>query len=566
MNGRFPSEYRQRIRNRLAFLYGEAQADALTDHLLEKLAGFAPETHPAPPSLWRERDLLLITYGDSIRSRDETPLRTLHRFLTAHLGDAVSSVHILPYFPYSSDDGFAVIDYLRVNPALGDWPDVEAIARDFRLMTDLVINHVSSRHAWFQNYLRDLDPGRDYFIEVDPGTDLSQVVRPRTTPLLTRFETVRGPRWLWTTFSPDQIDVNFQNPKVLFEYLDILLYYLGKGSRMIRLDAIAYLWKKIGTPCIHLPETHEVVKLLRDVVAQAAPDTLLITETNVPHRENISYFGQGDEAHVVYQFPLPPLVLHALYTGDVGYLNHWAANLEPPPPGCTFLNFLACHDGIGLRPLEGIVPPEEIDRLVAGMQELGGLVSWRATPDGGRAPYELNIAWFSAMQGTAKGRDGLAVERHRCAHAIMLALQGIPAFYILSLLGTENDREGVEQTGAPRAINRHKWDLDALQARLADPHSPQARVFTELRRLAGLRRRQPAFHPDAPQQVLDLDPAIFAVRRQTESQTLLAFHNVTATPRLIPLPGGQWHELLSGERVEAEIALPPYGVAWLALA
>ena len=563
MNDRFSPTDRQRLRGRLAFLYGEERADDLTAHLLEKLAGFAPEAHPTPEALWNEGDILLITYGDSVRRAGERPLHTLHRFLETRLAGIVSSVHVLPYFPYSSDDGFAVIDYLKVNPELGDWPDIERIARDFNLMTDLVINHVSSRHAWFQNYLRDLDPGRDYFIEVDPDTDLSMVVRPRTTPLLTRFDTVRGPRWVWTTFSPDQIDVNFQNPKVLFEYLDILLFYLGKGSRRIRLDAIAYLWKKIGTPCIHLPETHEVVKLLRDVVTLVAPETVLITETNVTHRENISYFGNGDEAHVVYQFPLPPLVLHALYTGDAGYLNAWAGKLEPPPPGCTFLNFLSCHDGIGLRPLEGLVPPEEIDRLVAGMQELGGLVSWRATPDGGRAPYELNIAWFSAMQGTAKGRDDLAVARHRCAHAIMLALQGIPAFYILSLLGTENDREGVEETGAPRAINRHKWDWDELQARLAQPNSPQAQGFKALCQLAGIRRRQPAFHPDAAQQVLDLGPACFAVRRQGQGQTLLALHNVTPHPRTASLPGGGWHDLLSGQSAEAEIALPPYGIAWL---
>ena len=562
----FPPALRERIRRRLGFLYGEYQAGPLTGHLLDKLAGFAPDVHFPSATLWDAGDVLLITYGDSIRQPAEAPLHTLHRFLTERLAGCFSSVHILPYFPYSSDDGFAVIDYLEVDPALGHWPDVERIAVDFKLMTDLVINHVSSRHAWFQNYLRDLEPGRDYFIEVDPATDLSMVVRPRTTPLLTRFETVRGPRWVWTTFSPDQIDVDFRNPKVLFEYLDILLFYLARGSRLIRLDAIAYLWKKIGTPCIHLPETHEVVKLLRDVVDQVAPGTLLITETNVPHAENVGYFGQGDEAHVVYQFPLPPLVLHALYHGSAEYLNRWAARLEPPPAGCTFLNFLACHDGIGLRPLEGLIPPREIEQLVAGMERLGGLVSWRTTADGGKAPYEINITWFSAMQGTCRGRDALALERHRCAHAIMLALQGTPAFYVLSLFGTENDLEAVHRTGAPRALNRHKWDLRRLTSRLADPESPQAQVLSQLTALIALRRKQPAFHPDASQRIPDLGPAVFAVERNCPDQRLLALHNVTPEPRRLKLPPGTWHELISGSAVADTCELLPYGVAWLSQA
>jgi len=559
----FSNDFRNRIQGRLAFLYGAEQAGDLVVHLLDKLAAFATDRHSPPPCLWNETDVLLITYGNSIRRSGESPLHTLHRFLSDHLRDTFSGIHILPYFPYSSDDGFAVTDYLQVNPELGDWSDVERIAVDFKLMTDLVINHVSSRHPWFQNYLHGLDPGSGYFIEIAPDTDLSMVVRPRTTPLLTRFDTARGPRWVWTTFSPDQIDVNFQNPRVLFEYLDILLHYLAKGSRLIRLDAIAYLWKKLGTACIHLPETHEVVKLLRDVVDAVAPGTLLITETNVPHTENISYFGRGDEAHLVYQFPLPPLVLHALHTGEASYLSSWARQLEPPPSGCTFLNFLSCHDGIGLRPLEGLVPEEEIDRLVASVQELGGLISWRATPAGGRAPYELNITWFSAMQGTCRGRDNLAVERHLCAHAIMLALQGTPAFYILSLLGTENDREGVEDTGAPRAINRHRWDWARLQHLLADSGSVQARVFSGLLRLIGLRRAQSAFHPDAPQKIPDFGPAVFAVERHGPGQKILTLHNVTARPQNVTLPLESWHELITGTVSGVELTLPPYGVAWL---
>ncbi len=561
MPERFPTIIKERFEAHLHHLYG-SDAPALAQRLLDKLAAFAPDVH-SPNQLWDHQDVILITYGDSIRTENAHPLQTLHRTLCEHLAESFSSVHVLPYFPYSSDDGFAVIDYLKVAPELGDWSDIERIAIDFKLMTDLVINHVSSKHRWLQNYLQHLDPGRDYFIEVDPNINLSMVVRPRTTPLLTRFDTVNGPRWLWTTFSADQVDTNFHNPKVLFEYLDILLCYLGRGSKLIRLDAIAYLWKRIGTSCIHLPQTHTVVKLLRDVVDQVAPGTLLITETNVPHRENISYFGDGDEAHVVYQFPLPPLVLHALYRGDAGYLTDWASSLESPPPGCTFLNFLSSHDGIGLRPLEGLIPDEEVLDLVEGMQALGGLASLRTQPDGSQSPYELNIAWFSAMQGSCRGKDDFGVERHLCAHAIMLALQGIPALYILSLLATENDLEGVKCTSVPRAINRHKWDLKSLVSQLNDPNSIQAQAFNLLMELIQLRRSQSAFHPDSPQTVLDLGSSIFALERNCPEQTLLTIHNVTFKPHTICLPSGEWHDLISGNRHHEKLSLPAYGIAWL---
>ncbi len=562
MSDRFTAAVTHRLESCLNTLYGE-QAPLLTKALLDKLAAFAPDIHPAPGQLWSQRDIVLITYGDSIRSQGEVPLRTLHRFLCQHLADTFSSIHVLPYFPYSSDDGFAVIDYLKVNPELGDWPDIESIAIDFKLMTDLVINHVSSQHRWLQNFLQDLDPGHGYFIEVDPATDLSMVVRPRTSPLLTCFDSVKGPRWLWTTFSADQVDTNFHNPKVLFEYLDILLAYLGRGSKLIRLDAIAYLWKEIGTPCIHLPQTHMVVKLLREAVDLVAPGTLLITETNVPHRENISYFGEGDEAHVVYQFPLPPLVLQAFYRQDATHLTEWAQSLEPPPPGCTFLNFLSSHDGIGLRPLEGLVSEDDVMELVEGLKKFGAMASLRTRPDGSQSPYELNLSWFSAMQGTYKGRDGLAVERHLCTHAIMLALQGIPAFYILSLLGTENDLEGVRRTGAPRSINRHKWNDQTLESLLNTPDSIQGRVLSRLLELISLRRAQPAFHPDARQHIHDLGPNVFVVERACAEQTLLAIHNVTGEAQEITLAQGEWLDVITDTRISGRLDLPPYRIAWL---
>lgn len=562
-----------RVAQRFARLYPQSAARCM-QRLRLRLQPFNDQVEAAGVARWDHRTNVLITYGDSIRHNGEVPLQTLSGFLNKHLADIVDHVHILPFTPYSSDDGFSVIDYVSVNPALGRWDDIEAIGGRFRLMFDLVLNHCSRHSGWFRDYVAGVAPGLHYFVEVTPGEDLSQVVRPRSSPLLTQIETRLGTRWVWTTFSDDQIDLNFANADVLFEFIDILLYYLRRGVSIIRLDAIAYLWKQIGTNCIHRPQTHEVVKLLRDVLELVAPYAIVLTETNVPHEENISYFGAGDEAHMVYNFTLPPLLLHAMVSGNARHLTQWAATLKPPPPGCSYLNFTASHDGIGVRPLEGILTTEEIGNLVQHVRALGGFVNEKANADGTTSPYEMNITYFDAMGRPEVDDLDRKVDRFVCSQAVALALRGVPAVYIHSLLGTPNDVAGVQRLGYNRAINRHKWDRDLLQQRLDDATTPQARVFRRMKELLAIRAKQPAFHPDAPQQVLDLDPRIFALQRTSldEKQIIICLHNLsgkqirlseqTLAPHFNTASGG--HNLITNRTHKAsQTTLQPYQVCWL---
>ncbi|MCB1120747.1 MAG: alpha-amylase, partial [Verrucomicrobiae bacterium] len=352
------------VKRRLHRLYGD-QAERCIERFLMMVGAYGVGLNPFPvDELWNERDVVLITYGDSIRKEGEAPLQTLRTFCNRRLKGAIKVVHILPFYPWSSDDGFSVKDYRAVDPELGDWKDVDAFSDDFNLMFDLVANHCSSKSGWFKEYVGGILPFNTYFKEGSPEDDLSDVIRPRTSPLLTKFETRDGPRYVWTTFSADQVDLNWENPDVFFEFLDILLFYISQGARIIRLDAIAFLWKTVGTSCLHLTETHEIVKLYRDILGILAPHVILLTETNVPHEENISYFGQGDEAHMVYQFSLPPLLLHGLLTENPKPLKSWAESLGDIPSGCTFFNFTSSHDGIGVRPLQGLLPDKELDKLV----------------------------------------------------------------------------------------------------------------------------------------------------------------------------------------------------------
>ena len=292
-------ELRLRLQEHLSRIYGEHLADDVTGRFVQLLAEHArSRTEPRPADLFDETDVVLIAYGDQVRAPSEAPLATLGRFLRDHTRGVVSGLHLLPHFPATSDDGFAVADFAAVDPALGEWRHVEDLAADFRLMLDAVLNHTSASHPWFTGWLSGDPRYAGFYLDVDPATDLTSVVRPRTTPLLTPFESGEGTRHVWTTFSADQVDLNYANPEVLLAATKELLRYVGHGARMLRLDAVAFLWKQPGTPCIHLPQTHEIIRLWRTVLDAVAPGTLLVTETNVPHRENLTYFGNGADENL----------------------------------------------------------------------------------------------------------------------------------------------------------------------------------------------------------------------------------------------------------------------------
>lgn len=512
---------------------------------------------------------MLITYGDQLSDEHgAAPLASLAAFCDAYLDGLISCLHILPFYPYSSDDGFSVIDFRQVDPRLGDWPDVTRLASRFHLMFDGVINHASAKGDWFQAYLRDEPARANYFIDVPGNPDLSQVVRPRTLPLLTVFQAASGPKNIWTTFSADQVDLNYHNPRVLFEMLDVLLFYAARGAEFIRLDAIAYLWKEIGTTCIHLPQTHVVIQLLRAVFDEVAPHVRLITETNVPHAQNISYFGNGsNEAQLVYNFALPPLVLHTLHSADAHHLTAWAAGLSLPSADVTFFNFLASHDGIGLNPARGLLPEAAIDELVRLTLVHGGQVSYKQNADGSQSPYELNISYFDALSDPLGAEPiDLQVRRFLAAQAILLSLAGLPGIYFHSLFGSRGWPQGVELTGVKRTINRQKFSRPQLERELADRASLRYRVFSRYAHLLRVRAASPAFDPRGVQTTRDLGPAIFALLRESPSgsQRVLCLQNVTAAPQSVSLETSSTDLLTSAAR-PAAFVLEPYQTCWLSI-
>ncbi|MBU2644630.1 alpha-glucosidase C-terminal domain-containing protein [bacterium] len=553
----------------LTKIYGD-QVGAIADRRLHSLLGHHPIKAEKHQPRFSESDTILITYGDSLQSPDQLPLVTLHQFAERFLSDLFSTIHLLPFFPSSSDDGFSVMDFYQVDEKLGNWADIEKLGSGFRLMVDFVLNHISAQSDWFNRYLGG-EPGfENLAIAVDPTVDLSLVTRPRALPLLSEFKKRSGEKvHLWTTFSADQVDLNFQNIDVLEKMVAVLLFYVGRGAAILRLDAVAYLWKEIGTRCIHRPETHAMIKLFRAILDKVAPEVILLTETNVPHRENLSYFGNGrDEAQMVYNFTLPPLLLHAFIKADSTVLTRWAETLKLDSPANTFFNFTASHDGIGVRPLEGILPPDEITFLADWVVNNGGRVSSRKNPDGSESPYELNITYLDALRDSRQDPDAFHIRRFLASQAIQCSLPGIPAVYIHSLLGSRNWQEGVALTNRARTINREKLNAPLVASELGDRTGFRAKVYHAYAEMLKTRRAQPAFHPNASLTVLHLGHSVFAFSRSCESQTILSLTNLSADRVLVSIPDtrgmGRLVDILTKKAFRSsEVILNPYQYLWL---
>ncbi len=586
-------EQKAQLYKRLKFIYGKEKADEYLpelERILKVYYAHKPdelkerEKHFIPEERFTQKDIILITYGDLIMGGDDTPLKALEKFCDSYLEGEISTIHILPFFPYSSDRGFSVIDFTTVDPRLGTWDDIEELEKKYQLMFDGVFNHVSSKSRWFQEFLNGNKRYLEYFISFKSPDDITPeqrklIFRPRTSDILSKYHSINGPVYVWTTFSNDQIDLNYKNPEVLMRVIEILLFYVRHGASIIRLDAVTYLWAEPGTSCIHLDQTHEIVKLFRDVFKIVAPWVALITETNVPHKENISYFGNGDdEAQMVYNFALPPLVLYTFYKEDATAISDWAETLKLKSKTNTFFNFLDSHDGIGLMAVKDILPKEEIDLIIERAQKHGGIISYRAVAGGGKEPYEINITWFSALNDENDKSEDIAfqVKRFVASRIIALVLAGVPGIYLHSMIGTQNDIQAVLETKSNRAINRTVVSYEAIMNALKDPLSKVSRISREFGRLVKIRSKERAFHPNGEQKIIKLSPKIFSVLRKSPEgdETILALVNISKDICKLEIPikdfgGDYWKDLVSEMEWMADedgkiyLKILPYDVVWL---
>lgn len=560
------NQVKHKIQECLSFVYEDSWTHRHDEMLNARIENARKVITKKRKPHWDESDVVLITYADQFHSEKEKPLPTFNRFYSRWLASIFSHVHLLPFYPWSSDDGFSVIDYYKVAEETGDWQDIAALNTSCQLMFDFVCNHMSAKSEWFAHYLQQTPGFEQFFIEMDPQTDLSAVTRPRALPLLTPFTLKdNSVRHLWTTFSEDQIDLNYANPDVLLAMVDVLLTYLEHGADYVRLDAVGFMWKTPGTSCIHLEKTHRLIKLFRAIADDVASGTAIITETNVPHKDNISYLGNGlDEAHMVYQFSLPPLVLHAVHRQDTRALSQWAQSLALPSQQTTWFNFLASHDGIGLNPLRGLLPEDDILALVTDLQKEGALVNWKNNPDGTRSPYEINVTYMDALS-SRDSSDSQRLAKFMLAHALLLTFPGVPAIYIQSILGSRNDYEGVEKLGYNRAINRKKYQREAIENELMAEDSLRHQVYQSLSRLVKIRRNNHAFHPESDFTICSITPAVMKiVRAANTDEKITALFNFSDCIQTVDAGVNSGIDLMTETLVSGEtLTLQPWQVMWI---
>ena len=567
--------FHKKVNSHLKIIYQNILSDEEINNLTVQIFEITPKVkNDTTSENWNESDIFLISYGDSIVSAKDKKLKTLKNFVDEFLKPHFSNIHILPFFPFDSDDGFSITDYKKVRDDLGNWEDISLLSKDYRVMADIVINHASKQSEYFQEFVRGNYEYKDFFISLDEDEGFEEVVRPRSSDLFQEVEISNQKKYLWCTFSHDQIDLNFKNPRVLLFFIRLIYLYLRHGIKVFRLDAVAFLWKEKSTNCLNLPQTHEVVKLIRTILDNYNQNNLLITETNLPNLENLSYFGNGDEANAIYNFTLPPLLLWTLLMGDSTALRKWSMGMPPAKEHTTYFNFIASHDGIGLRPTENILTDQERGTLIDIVKEFGGVISNRKKPDGTETVYELNIALLDAMKGTFKGIDHMQVDRFIACHAIMLSLEGIPAFYIHSVLGTTNDYELMKKNSQNRSINRKSWDINEIKNKLLDDKSINNQVYKSIINLVKIRKKQPAFHPNAIQFTFNLGKNFFGIWRQSidKKQSIFSVTNVTNIFQYLDLTelnlieSEKWWDLMSSEDIDdikSTIALKAYQTVWI---
>ncbi len=545
-------------------LYGEKaeEVNRQVDAVIEKYGSSLPHYEKR----LTEKDAVLITYADTIHREGQFPLETLDEFLGQNLDGLINTIHILPFFPFSSDDGFAITDYYAVNPEFGSWDHIRQLSAEYHLMFDAVINHMSKEADWFKRFLAGEPDFADFFVEVDEKDErIKQIFRPRALPLVHKYPAKSGEiKSVWTTFSEDQVDLNYANGKVFAATLDMLLFYISKGARLIRLDAVGFLWKRLGTTCLNLPETHLVIQLYRKIIESLTSGVLLITETNIPHKDNISYFGNGNnEAHLVYNFTLPPLLAFSLITSNVQKLGRWLSQLDLPSGGSCYFNFTASHDGIGLQPVKDILTSEETGILEKQAKANHGFVSYKDNSDGTRSPYELNCSYLNIVSNVEDSRQ-LKSQKFMLTQVFMLSLPGLPGIYIHSLLGTQNDVAAVEKSGIKRRINRSKPNHDMLIKALTGGGSLRNLVFTEFKRVLQVRRSYKWFDPFLRFETKTVGNQIIVIRKEQGEKRFWAVFNFSDKARYFNLSHDKMAKDLITGNIEPtdKIPLEPYAYHW----
>jgi amylosucrase len=520
----------------------------------------------------------------------------------------VTYLHLMPLLqdrPGDSDGGYAVTDYRAVRAGLGSVDDLRKLARSLRergvsLVLDLVLNHVAREHEWAQAARGGSERHRAYFHVFDTRElpDAYEQTLPEVFPdfapgNFTWDDDLDG--WIWTTFNSFQWDVNWSNPEVLLEYAEIVLFLANAGVEVLRLDAIAFMWKRLGTTCQNQPEVHSITQTLRAVARIACPAVAFKAEAIVGPNDLVHYLGRGEHhgrvSDLAYHNTLMVQIWSMLATGDTRLGAHALRSLPPAPSTSAWITYLRCHDDIGWAIDDGDAAAVGL----SGPAHRSFLSDWYTGEFPGSPARGLTFQHNPAtgdrrVSGTAASLVGLEAARTRSdsagvqasldrlflAHALVLGWGGVPVLWSGDELGMPNDPRWADEPGHAgdnRWAHRPRMDWN-LAAQRRDLTSIPSRVFTGLAHLARVRAGLPHLHASVPTVVLpDTDPGLLATARRHPLGTMVGLYNVSGDWR--PWPGGALGEsglrapvdAITGEAAgrgeDGNLWLPPYAARWL---
>lgn len=426
-----------------------------------------------------KNEIMLITYADSMGNN----LKDLHKVLNQYYANAIGGVHILPFFPSSADRGFAPMCYDRVDPKFGTFADVEAIGKDYYLMFDFMVNHISAHSAYFQDFLQKKDHSayKDFFIRysdfwengepTQEQVDLIYKRKPRAPYIEAEFADGSKEK-VWCTFCEEQIDLDVRKDATKQFIKQTLVEMCHHGAAVIRLDAFAYAIKKPNTSCFFVEP--DIWELLYDIEKTVkAEGAEILPEI---HEHYTIPMKIADKGFWIYDFALPVLTLHALYNHTGVYLKQWMER-------CPMHQFttLDTHDGIGIVDVKDLLPDEEVDKVKEQMYQQGANVKkiYSSEAYNNLDIYQVNTTYYSAL--------GNQDDAYLLARAIQFFAPGIPQVYYVGMLAGSNDVDLMERTKNGRDINRHYYSLEEV-AKLQ-----QRPVVQKLKKLMELRNTHPAF-------------------------------------------------------------------------
>ena len=543
----------------------------------------------AEPDWYKRRGLLgMMLYIDNFAG----DLNGVRRRLPYLEETGVNCLHLMPFLDTvkgRDDGGYAVADFRTVRPDLGGMDDLEKLTaachkRGINVCMDFVMNHTSCDHDWAKRALAgDGEYMSRYFFFDSPDipNQYEQTVPqvfPTTAP--GNFTRQENGRWVMTTFYPYQWDLNYRNPRVFNEMMYNFLYLANRGMDIIRIDAVPYIWKELGTSCRNLPKVHTIVRMMRMIGEIVCPSVILLGEVVMEPVKVVPYFGTVDkpECHLLYNVTTMCTTWHTVATKDTRLLRKQLDSVNGLPKQYLFLNYLRCHDDIGwgldygtLRAwgMEEVPHKKYLNEFfqgrAAGSPSRGEL--YNDDPATGDARFCGTTASMCGLETAQTPEEkAMAVRRDLMLHAMMLFQSGIPMLYSGDEIGQLNDyayKDDPDKAADSRYVHRGKFPW-ARAAQRADAATPVGQIFAGLRRLETLRQGHPAFEASADAATLDTgDNAVLGMTRTQDGETLVGLFNFADGPRQAPLPAGRYLDLLAGGSYAGTAELPACGALWL---